>query len=127
MMISDTVCVLHCFFFCLLVTLTTTASVHVYAERWRQHHIPLSQQVRLFQSTKAVMDATVGPRAVSRLLAGSLLPRRRQQQRLVRLQDGAGQAEQVGDAGRRRRLVRKPHLQLLGRNHGMLIITEIIK
>ena len=34
-------------------------------------NIPLSQQVRLFQSTKAVMDATVGPRAVSRLLAGS--------------------------------------------------------
>ncbi|RLM54776.1 hypothetical protein C2845_PM10G21680 [Panicum miliaceum] len=35
-------------------------------------NIPLSQQVRLFQSTMAEMDATVGPQAVSRLLSKSL-------------------------------------------------------
>ena len=34
-------------------------------------NIPLSQQVRLFQSTKAEMDATVGPRAVTSLLTRS--------------------------------------------------------
>ncbi|CAL5040557.1 unnamed protein product [Urochloa decumbens] len=35
-------------------------------------NIPLSQQVRLFESTKAEMEAAVGPRAVSELLGRSL-------------------------------------------------------
>lgn len=34
-------------------------------------NIPLSQQVRLFESTKAAMDAKVGPRAVTDLLSKS--------------------------------------------------------
>jgi hypothetical protein len=34
-------------------------------------NIPLSQQVRLFESTKAEMEAKVGPRAVSELLRRS--------------------------------------------------------
>ncbi|OEL18701.1 GDSL esterase/lipase [Dichanthelium oligosanthes] len=35
------------------------------------NNIPLSQQVRLFESTKAEMEATVGPQAVSQVLARS--------------------------------------------------------
>ena len=35
------------------------------------NNIPLSQQVRLFESTKAEMEAKVGPRAVSKLLSKS--------------------------------------------------------
>ncbi|KAG0516274.1 hypothetical protein BDA96_10G348000 [Sorghum bicolor] len=35
------------------------------------NNIPLSQQVRLFESTKAEMEAKVGPRAVSKLLSSS--------------------------------------------------------
>jgi hypothetical protein len=35
------------------------------------NNIPLSQQVRLFESTKVEMEAKVGPRAVSKLLSKS--------------------------------------------------------
>ena len=36
-----------------------------------EKNIPLSQQVRLFESTKAEMEAKVGPRAVGELLGRS--------------------------------------------------------
>lgn len=89
----------------------------VRAERGEEHPaVAAGAVVRVDQGR----DGSRGePTSSERAALQVLVPGRSWQQRLLRLLDVVGEAEQDGHAERRRRVLRQPALQLLRHHHGM--------